>query len=72
MIEALLAFEFGLYGEGKELFLGFDLQNGGVIVSEVIIGALPKICVRIRDYFDFFVGNAIAFRLASLNKLARI
>lgn len=57
LVEADLALKIGLYGERKEFFIGFKLQNGRVVVYKTVVGALPKVGARARDDLDFLLRN---------------
>ena len=47
LVKAMMALcEVGLYNKTKELLTGLHLQDGCVVVLEVIVGALPKVGVR--------------------------
>ena len=63
LVETVLAMKLRLYGKGKELVCSADLQDRGVIISEMIVGPLPKIRVGRRDDFDFMV---IDFKIGGL------
>ena len=65
LVEAVLALEFCLHDEGEELLVGADLQNRGVVIAEMVVGALPQVSVRQSDDLDPVVGNGGVLGCAS-------
>jgi len=64
LVKTTLAVKLRFYGKGKELVCSADLQDRGVIISEMIVGPLPKIRVGRRDDFDSVVVDFKFGRLA--------
>ena len=60
LVEAMTTFgKIGFGDKGKELFFCFHLQNRSVIVSEMIVGPLPKVRMRGGHNFDAFLIDAV-------------
>ena len=57
LIEPMLAFKGGFYGEGEILFLGGHLQNRGIVVSEMVISPLPEIRMGRGDDLDGIISD---------------
>ena len=52
LVEAPLAVELRLDGKGKKLFTRRKLQDGRAVVAEMVVGALPQVCVRLGHDLD--------------------
>ena len=65
LVKAVMtAGEIRFYDKGEILLFGFPLQHRRIVVSEVIIGPLPQVGMRLGLDGDFFVGNAGFLRLS--------
>ena len=51
--------EIGLDYEGEEFFLCLHLENGGVVVAEMVVCPLPKVGARLSGDLNFLVPNHI-------------
>ena len=51
--------EIGLHGEGEIGLPGLKLQHGGVVIAEVVVGALPQIRAGRGGDLDSVCGNGI-------------
>ena len=53
LVKAPVAFrEVSLHDEAEEPLLRLHLEDRGVVVAEMIIGTLPKVCARSGDHLD--------------------
>ena len=64
LVEALMALcEVGLHYEAEELLAGLHLQYGGIVVLEVIVGALPQVGMRSGGNENGVALHLVAFGL---------
>ena len=59
LIKSVPALKFSFHRKGKEFFIRLHLQNGCIVIPEMIICPLPQICVGIR--YDF--NAAVRYRV---------
>lgn len=61
LVKAVLGgIEVSFDDERKVLFSGCGLQNGGVVVAEVVVGSLPEVCAGFGGDFNSVGGDGIA------------
>ena len=63
LIEAVVAVgEIGFHYEREVFFICLRLQNGSVIVAEMIVRSLPQVCMRLGHDLNAFIADIRAFR----------
>ena len=64
LVKPALTIELCFDGKRKEFLLCFHLQHGGIVVSEMVLGSLPQICMWLGDDFNDTVRYGIIGRLS--------
>lgn len=73
LVETVMAFgKIGSHGETEELLFGCHLENRGIVVPEMVIGALPEVGLWPGDYFDGVFGDEAALWFARPLKMVDI